>query len=170
MQNLRCIVYMMNRLNAIHRIYVHKAAVRNGLYCGQLPILEFAMENDGCTQRELSEVLQVSAPSIATSVKRMQKAGLLEKVADKCDQRCNRITVTARGREFAHRCREDFDGIDEQMFSGFDDCECVQFHSYIKRLIDNLETGELEQESLSSLLDAEQHLHCIEDKGGHECD
>ena len=46
MQNLRCIVYMMNRLNAIHRIYVHKAAVRNGLYCGQLPILEFAMEND----------------------------------------------------------------------------------------------------------------------------
>ena len=49
---LRNIVWRINRLHVLHRIYLSRAALENGLYFGQLPILENIMDHDLCTQIE----------------------------------------------------------------------------------------------------------------------
>ena len=59
----------------------------NKLHIRQLPVLEYIIKNDGCSQNELAEFLCVSPASIAVSTKRMQKAGYLEKKEDENDLR-----------------------------------------------------------------------------------
>lgn len=152
------IIQRMNKLNILHRINIHKQAVKNGLYLGQLPILEYVERHEKCTQREVADYMKVSPPSIATSVKRMQKVGLLDKVADKSDLRYNRLTVTEKGREISQKCRKDFDKVDEQLFSGFNEKECEQLRGYFERMIDNMRTDELANKTFFSLIAEEKKL------------
>ncbi len=153
------IIGKINKMNVIHRIYIQKAAIKNGLYFGQLAILENIIKNENCTQKDLSTLLQVSPPSIATSIKRMKKAGLIEKSVDESDCRYNRITPTDLGRELAKNCREDFNKVDRQMFEGFSSEECSILSDYIERLITNLSTEEFKDKNFFSLLQEEKKLH-----------
>ena len=151
--NYRAIVGHMSQLNLMHRIYIHRVAAENGMYLGQLPILEYLCAHDQCTQKELADTLQVSAPSIATSVKRMQKTGLLKKVADETDLRCNRISITKKGKELAENSRVAFDAVDARMFQGFSPQECNQLYGYISRLITNMESDEFKNKTMFALID-----------------
>jgi|GEM_PF-178660 len=151
--DLRDIVGRIKQLNILHRIYIHRAATENGMFFGQLPILEYVIDHDQCTQTEIAETLQVSAPSIATSIKRMQKAGLLLKIRSENDGRNNRISITKKGLDHAMTCRVAFDAVDARMFAGFDTAECDEFCHYLDRLIANLNTDEFENKTLFAMID-----------------
>ena len=161
-QNYRGIVKRINQLNLLHRIFIHRAAFDNGMFPGQLPILETILEHDRCTQKELADMLQVSSPSIATSIKRMQKTGLLCKTASEDDLRCNLISITDKGRQLAADSRVAFDKIDARMFAGFSQTECDALNAYLDRLINNLETGEFKDKTFFAMLSTmktENELH-----------
>lgn len=161
----RPIVIRMNHLHLLHRIYIQRAAVENGLYFGQLPILEYISEHDRCTQSELAENLQVSAPSIATSVKRMQKAGLLEKVTDETDLRCNRISMTEKGVQLSRRGRAAFNSVDQRMFAGFNEEDCEKFCGYLDRLLKNITAEEFQNKTMFALISAVQKENKQQEKG-----
>jgi len=158
----RGIVARISQLNIIHRIYIHRTAMENGIYFGQLPILEYVSSHDQCTQSELAETLQVSAPSIATSIKRMQKTGLLKKIPDENDLRYNRISITEKGLGLARKCRSAFDTLDMRMFEGFSVAECEELSGYLERMIDNIATNEFKNRTLLALINtatAEKQQH-----------
>lgn len=155
---LRTIIFRMNYLDSLRRIYTSKAALSSGLYFGQLAILEYVEHHDMCTQREVAEMIQVSPSSIATSVKRMQRAGLIRKISDESDLRYTRLTITDKGRELAGKCRNAFDKIDHTTFAGFTAEECETLCGYLDRLIDNLAVGDFKDKSMFALLAAERQL------------
>ena len=101
-ENFRPIVGKLNQLNLLHRIQLHRKISNCGLYMGQLPILEYVLQHDGCTQVQVAQMMHVSPPSIATSVKRMQRSGLLKKTMDEADQRRNHLSVTEKGEKILH--------------------------------------------------------------------
>jgi len=146
------IVTRMNKLQILHRIYIGRQASKHGLYLGQPPILEYVASHHQCAQREVADFMHVSPPSIATSVKRMQKAGLLVKAADDQDLRCNRLALTEKGLQVVRLCRKSFNKIDRQMFAGFNEQECEQLCSYFDRMITNLATGEFDNQNIFSLV------------------
>lgn len=160
----------MNSLSILHRICIQKQASKNGLYFGQPPILEYVAHHDQCTQREVADFMKVSPASIATSVKRMQKAGLIEKMADNSDLRYNRLNITDKGRELTYKCRKDFDKVDAQMFSGFSDEECEQLSCFFERMINNLSTDELNNKSFFSLIAESKKLLVQQNKGAENND
>ncbi len=149
----------LNQLSLLHRIYIHRAAAKHGMHFGQLPILELLAKQGSCTQRELADILHVSPPSITNSVKRMQKAGLLEKTVDSDDLRYNNITITEEGRKYAAQCRKLFDQVDKQMVEGFSPEELAQFTNFLQRMIDNLAQDDLKKASFFSLLATDEKLH-----------
>ncbi len=157
--DFRPIVGKLNHLNLLHRVHLHREISKCGLYMGQLPILEFVLQHHGCTQVQVAQMMHVSPPSIATSVKRMQRSGLLEKVMDPTDQRCNRLSVTEKGRQTALLCREKFDQVDRMMFQGFTEEECEKLGEFLDRLMENLAAGELKNHSFFSLIEQEKKLH-----------
>ena len=84
---LRELVHDFISISVIHRYRISKSASRVGLYFGQPSILRYITEQDGCTQKELAEALHISPASAATSLKRIEKAGLITRTADSQDSR-----------------------------------------------------------------------------------
>ena len=151
------IIDRMNKLNLIHRINIQAEAYKHGLYLGQMPILEYVRKNNKCTQRDVANFLKISPPSVATSIKRMQKAGLIEKETDPGDQRYSRLTITKKGIEITEKCRAEYDRIDAQIFDGFDEKEREVLYEFFGRMIKNI-SKDAEDISFMSLVEEAQKL------------
>ena len=136
------LAWKLDKMFMMRRILLNKTTNISGLYLGQLPILAYISHNDGCTQKEISDWLNVSPASIALSTKRLQKAGFIKKTVDKDNLRCNRLSVTETGSETAFKAREAMNLFDENMFSGIDKAGLDQFSKTLDMFIDNLTGGE----------------------------
>ncbi len=150
--SLHDITRRMNRLNVLHRIYITRAANEAGVFFGQPPILEYVLSHDGCSQTELAEALHVSAPSIATSVKRMLKTGLLERTRSGIDSRANLISITDMGKSRYAECRASFESVNRQLFSGFSPEDLEAFNGYLIRMNANISSEEFKDKSFFEVL------------------
>lgn len=69
-----------------------------GLAPGQFPILLFLWEQEGLTQGELCRLVQVEQPTMANTLARMERDGLIDRHPDPADGRRSVIRLTAKGR------------------------------------------------------------------------
>lgn len=150
--DLRNIIRQFNLLSCVHRYYISKASSNCGVYRGQPPIMDYLTEHGESTQRDIADALRISPASVAVSVKRMVKAGLLEKTADENDLRFNKIKMTPKGKAVNRACCEEFGSIDRQMFTGFSEEELGQFSEYLRRIYDNLSVDNVDPEEMHSIL------------------
>jgi DNA-binding MarR family transcriptional regulator len=91
------------------------------------------------SQKELADFLGIRPSSLAISIKRMEKAGLVRRVTDRNDLRRNIITLTKKGEQLVRECTLVFDDIDKRMYEGFSAEEKEQLRKYYIRIINNLE-------------------------------
>ena len=96
----------------------------------------------------------------------MQKAGLLEKVSNERDLRCNRLSLTEEGERAVTACKAGFDAVTLQMLDGFSPEEREALSSYIGRMIRNLSTEEYRSRNIFSLLEEEKVCHAKQQKEG----
>lgn len=167
---LRNIMRRINKLNIMHRILINRLALKNDMYFGQFPILEYVKNNDMCTQKDISDFLKITPPSIAISIKRMQKAGLLEKINDENDLRCNRVSITKKGIESFEVCKNDFNIIDVKVFKGFEEKELEFLYDCFGRMLENLSTDEFKDKNTFSLIQEEKLIHEQIKKKEKNCD
>lgn len=142
MLDLKELSHSFIRLECVKRFTMHNMLKDSGVYFGQPPILDFLEKNGVCTQNELAKALEVSPASIAVSIKRMQKNGVVEKIADDNDLRCNRISLTEKGREMTREMHRKFGQIDKIMFTDFDENELATLKEYLDRIYNNLSSTE----------------------------
>ncbi len=152
----REIVHLMMRMTAAHRYEIFRASAAAGLYFGQPRLLEYIIEKNGCTQNELSALLGVSPPSVAVSVGRLERAGLLKREPDKDDRRRNRLSVTEKGQKALARFRAVCIKTDARLFSGFSAEERETLVSYLNRLTDNIAAADFTPEKMREMLEHEQ--------------
>lgn len=110
-------IHMFGALMRTHDILLNKILNRYGLYKGQPLILGLLEHYPGITQQELADRLEVSKATIAASLKRMEKAGFIQRSPDPQDTRRNRITITDLGRKASHDCRQEVDHLRDTLFS-----------------------------------------------------
>jgi len=125
-------------MDALKRFRLQNAIKGSKVFFGQPPVLDYLVEHGSCTQAELAAALGVSPASMAVSVKRMQKSGLLKKCNDENDLRRNIITITDSGRQELEKVHNEFDAIDRTTYDGFTDDELNRLKSYIERINNNL--------------------------------
>lgn len=135
---LKEIVYSFGRFQRHHVSQIRQIMENEGLFYGQLPILECVLKKGCCTQREIVEDLEISAPSVATSVKRLVKKGYLEKSISEKDQRVTLISVTELGKEKTQICRNKFNALDQKVFSVLSEDEREMLQDMMQRLIHQL--------------------------------
>mgnify|MGYP003307215107 CR=1 FL=1 len=151
----RSLVHEIITLNVTHRYRVGKAASSLGLYFGQPAILEFILQNKDCTQKELAEHLHISPPSVATTLKRMEKAGFIKRIEDESDTRKKRLTATEKGENALHNFRKICDETDSQLFINFTEEEKEQLMSYLKRLNSNIADSNLNCDCFKKILECQ---------------
>ena len=138
---IKKLAWMLDNLFMLRRTLLTKTMINTGLYFGQLPVLMYISNHEGCTQKEIADWMKVSPASIALSTKRLQKAGLIEKTVDKDNLRRNMLSITPEGQETAIRCRENQIKFDNNMFNCLSEEETAQLAKIVDKLIDNLTDG-----------------------------
>ena len=102
-------------------------------------ILGAVLYRDGATQKELADEMNTSPAAMSASVKRLQKAGLIEKIADESDCRINKIRLTEKGRRIHDDTFDKMLAIDRKMVDGFSEEEISALFSYLDRVQKNID-------------------------------
>lgn len=153
----------LGKITLLHKLYFNKAAENKDIYLGQLPIIHYIMSNDGCTQKDLVSFFKVSAPSIATSVKRLMKSGYVNRLTDESDSRFNRLHATKKAHDISTAMKKECEAIDEMAFRDFSDNELLEFERLINKILDSLNTEEFKTKNIHELISEEKKIH---KKGG----
>ena len=118
------------QVNHLARLLAHALRERIeplGVVPGQFAQLLALYEQDGLTQAQLCARVEIEQPTMAKTLTRMQRDGLIDRVADPADRRQSLVMLTARAREIedelvsAARTVNDVatEGLDEQAVAGF---------------------------------------------------
>lgn len=108
------------------------------LFPGQIPILAIIDGNNGCTQKEIGENMRFKPASITDSLKRMEKAGLINRQQDDKDLRITRVYITEVGKEQLEKAVEISRSFDAICFAGFSEEEKETLIRLIKKMNNNL--------------------------------
>jgi DNA-binding MarR family transcriptional regulator len=100
----------------------------------------------------VAEACHISPASVAISLKRIEKAGLITRNPDPDDNRKNHLSVTPKGEDALKQFRKICDTTDKEMFKGFSDEEIDTLHSLLSRLHENLDSKSFSPEEIKTLL------------------
>jgi DNA-binding MarR family transcriptional regulator len=96
----------------------------------------------GCmpSQKQLAKDLGVSPAAIAVALKKLETDGYITRDADTDDSRCNRTSLTDKGRSAISKTCDLFACIDTAMVQGFNDDELDALLRALERIEQNLHT------------------------------
>ena len=109
-----------------------------GLHPGQVAVMKALDRKEGMSQRELADILHIKPPTVAVSIKRMEKNGFIERKPDEKDQRITRIYLTQYGKKINQEIVELLQKNEEELFLGFEEGEKYLFKRFFKQMIENL--------------------------------
>jgi len=110
-----------------------------GVVPGQFAQLLALYEQDGLTQRELCARVQIEQPTMANTLQRMERDGLIDRVPDPADGRRARVLLTERARGLAVDLTAAMHEVNSRATRGFDESEIAAVMHAVTRMISNLE-------------------------------
>lgn len=91
------------------------------------------------TQKELAEAMNTSPAAMSATLKRLQKAGLVEKVSLEEDSRKNKICLTEKGAKIHEDTFDKTLEIDRALLEGFSEEETEKLFAYLERVQNNID-------------------------------
>lgn len=135
----RSLGYLVNHLARLLARALHDQIAPHGVVPGQFAQLLALYERDGLTQRELCEVVRIEQPTMAATLKRMERDGLIERVPDPEDGRRVRIVLTEHARALEVDLAAAARRVNAAAAEGISAEEVETFLSVVTRLVGNLE-------------------------------
>lgn len=126
------------RITKQHRSILEQGLNKTGVYRSQHQILMIMADHSNISQKEIAECLNVTAATIAVSVKKLEKGGYITRIMDQEDNRFNKLCLTERGREIVEHSRQFFMNVENQMFLGFSEEDFIAMEGYLDRIYANL--------------------------------
>jgi DNA-binding MarR family transcriptional regulator len=131
--------HIVNYLARLFASALYRRIREHGVSTGQFPVLLMLWEQDGVTQASLVEKLAVEQPTMAGTLKRMERGGLIKRVADPNDGRQSHIHLTRKGRNLEEALVAGAKDTNAIALAGLTAAEAAQFVRLTRRMIDNLE-------------------------------
>jgi DNA-binding MarR family transcriptional regulator len=117
---------------------MHELLDELGLYRGQPSMLRALWAGDGITHSALAGQLNKSPATITKTVKRMEKAGFVERKPDPKDERLSRVYLTAAGRDVQAAVEQVWQEFEMQAFAGFTQEEMATLRGLLQRVCQNI--------------------------------
>ena len=133
--------YKLNHLGRLLLSQVNQRIKPHGVTQGQLPVLCCLHVDEGQTQAELCQKIQVEQPTMANTLWRMERDGLIRRTLSDRDKRQSRIFLTEQTRPTVEALQEKRDEVIARMTRNLSAEELETFH----RLLD-IATQALEDE------------------------
>jgi len=114
------LVYLLNRAQrAIQKWIEGSPDSWEGISSAQVGLLFLLTSKDDASVGEIAEALQVAPAAVTNLSKRMQGAGLIERVADAADGRLTRLRLTSAGKAASTQSSVVLQRLNGQLTAGF---------------------------------------------------
>ena len=138
MINKESLYFTFLNASRLHYLRTHILLSEIGVYHGQPPLLFTLRKNDGLSQREIADVLNIAPSTITVMLKRMEKTGLVKRKQDRKDQRISRVYLTDEGSDKCNKAEDALKSLAEECFDGFSREEKEEFKKYLEKMGNNL--------------------------------
>ncbi len=126
------------KTNRLHRRVFELSVNETGVHRSQHQLLMHISVNEGSSQKEIAEAMGVSTATIAVTLKKLEKAGFVQKAMKLSDNRVNRVALTEKGKLIIQDSQRIIQELDEAFFEGFQKEEMDQLMNYLMRMQDNM--------------------------------
>ena len=134
--------FLIGQVCRLHHQRAHELLEGLGLYRGQPPLLRALHHEEGLTQSELAEHLQVTPATITKMIQRLEKSGFVQRMADETDQRVSRVYLTAAGRAIQIQMASALQKLETETLRGFGAQERDLLHKSLIRVRENLHAAQ----------------------------
>jgi len=110
-----------------------------GFSIGQLPVLYLLKDGARLSQKDLARFARIEQPSMAQTLARMERDGLIERTPDPKDGRSSLVFLTERARERLPELRRALGRGNEAVLEGFSADEAETLLRLMRRLNENLD-------------------------------
>lgn len=83
----------------VNRLVMAKMGAQHGTHHGEVIALALLSRREGVSQRELGEVLHLSAPRVSMILDTLEKGGAVVRQPDEADRRLTRVFLTPEGKQ-----------------------------------------------------------------------
>jgi DNA-binding MarR family transcriptional regulator len=143
----KVIIYQIIGFAMKHRKIMQGYLNDTGVYQAQHRLLMKIFHNPNASQKDIAMMMDVSAATIAVSLKKLEKGGYIKRETDLGDNRFNQITITQKGNKVVEQSKQIFESADRKIFDGFSDEEKHTLSDLLKKLNTNLARMEEELKS-----------------------
>ena len=105
---------------------------------GQFAPLVMLFEQDGLTQAELCRRINVEQPTMANTLQRMERDGLIRRKSDTTDKRRALVYLTPRAREIQAKVMESARAVSNQTVKGLSAADQDDMFRLVACMVDNL--------------------------------
>ena len=132
------VAYLANLLAKAASRALQARADGAGFAPGQFPVLLELWSGDGLTQRELLDRLDIEQATMANTLSRMERDGLISRRRHPKDRRAQLVFLTARGRSLRETALTAASATEEALFQGFRRFERELVLEYMRMALANL--------------------------------
>lgn len=133
--------YLANHVARLFARELAEAVRPLGLAPAQFMVLLELWREEGLTQKHLVGRLDVEQATMAATLARMERDGLIERRPDLADARARRIQLTPRARALQEPALAAAKGVNARALAGFSDEEREAFLSGLRRIVGALSRG-----------------------------
>jgi DNA-binding MarR family transcriptional regulator len=132
--------YLVNHLARLLAQALRERIEPHGVVPGQFAQLLALYESDGLTQAELCARVQIEQPTMANTLARMERDGLITRTPDPADQRRSVVRLTEHARRLEPDLVAAAQSVNALATRGLSDDQITAFHAALRATIANLET------------------------------
>lgn len=134
--------YLANHMARLFAAGLHRRIRPLGLSPGQFPALVALWAREGRTQKELVQLLDIEQATLANTLARMERDGLISRRASEEDGRVQEIFLTERARAMEEEAIGSAQAQNAEALAGFSDAEKDQFLDFMRRAIAAMQAAE----------------------------
>lgn len=137
MQKHQSAGYLMNHVARQFAILLAKNLEPLGISPAQFPILLNLWEHDGLSQNELVEIADLKQATIANTLARMERDGLIVRQSNPHDARSRLIFLSAHAKALQKEATAIAEGINQSALSVLNDQEQALFVAMLEKVMNN---------------------------------
>ncbi len=131
--------FLVRNANRAFERLLDKRIAPYGVTRGQWYFLRVLWEEDGLSQRELSERVGMMEPTTVIALRGMQRSGLIRRSRSANDRRVTHVWLTPKGRRLRNPLLQLAREVTEQSAEGIGRRDLIAFGRTIRRMTENLD-------------------------------
>lgn len=134
--------YLANHMARLFASCLQRRIRPLGLSTGQFPALVELWARDGQTQKELVRALDIEQATLAYTLARMERDGLILRRPSEEDGRVQEIFLTEKARRLEDQAIGSALAVNEEALAGFSETEKAQFLGFMQRAIEAMQSAD----------------------------